>query len=47
MAGASASNFEAADDGNFKPLADGVFNFVLTVDSAVGDFTLTVDPNSK
>ena len=47
LAGTSADNFESTDDGNFKPVADGVFEFVLTVDAAVGDFTFTVDPTTK
>lgn len=47
MAGSSADNFGATDDGNFKPVADGTFELVLTIDAAVGDFTLTAEPSSK
>jgi len=47
MAGSGADNFGATDDGNFKPVADGTFELVLTVDAAVGDFTLTAEPSTK
>jgi hypothetical protein len=46
MAGASAANF-SDNDGNFKATEAGTFDFALSVDAAVGDFTLTVDPSAK
>lgn len=44
MAGSGAANFGTNGDGNFVPVADGIYNFVLTVDGTVDDFTLTVEP---
>ncbi len=46
MAGTSASNF-SDDGGNFKAVEAGMFDFVLSIDAAVGDFTFTTDPTSK
>ena len=46
MAGTSASNF-SDDGGNFKAVEAGMFDFVLSIDAAVGDFTFTADPTSK
>ncbi len=46
MAGTSASNY-SDDGGNFKAVEAGMFDFVLSIDAAVGDFTFTTDPTSK
>jgi hypothetical protein len=46
MAGSSADNF-SDDGGNIKSATAGAFDFELSVDAAVGDFTLTADPSSK
>jgi hypothetical protein len=46
VAGSSASNF-SEDGGNFKAAVDGTFDFVLSIDAAVGDFTLTVEPATE
>lgn len=46
MAGASAADF-SDDGGNFKASNAGTYDFALSVDAAVGDFTLTADPSVK
>lgn len=43
MAGAAAADFEGTEgDGNFKPLVDGVYDFVLVIDAMTETYTLTV-----
>ncbi len=46
MAGSSADNF-TDDGGNFKATVAGAFDFVLSVDATVGDYTLTADPKAE
>ncbi len=47
MAGTSAANFETNGDGNFVPLADGLFDVTLSVDGTTDEFVFTVDPSTK
>lgn len=42
MAGANAADFETNGDGNFVPLADGTYDFVLEIDALTETYTLTV-----
>lgn len=46
MAGASAAEF-SDDGGNIKSATAGTYDFALSVDGTVNDFTLTVDPSTK
>lgn len=46
FAGTSADNF-SDDGGNIKSATAGAFDFALSIDAAVGDFTLTADPSTK
>lgn len=46
LAGTSADNF-SDDGGNIKSATAGAFDFELSIDAAVGDFTLTADPSTK
>lgn len=46
FAGSAADNF-TDDGGNIKSATFGAFDFTLSVDAAVGDFTLTADPSTK
>lgn len=47
MAGSAAGNFDTNGDGNFVPKSAATYDFTLTVDGTVNDFTLTVEPSSK
>ncbi|NPD46764.1 MULTISPECIES: SusF/SusE family outer membrane protein [unclassified Lentimicrobium] len=42
MAGTAAADFEGNGDGNFVPLADGTYDFVLEIDAITELYTLTV-----
>lgn len=42
MAGTAAGDFETNGDGNFVPLADGVYDFELVIDAVTEVYTLTV-----
>jgi hypothetical protein len=46
MAGSSAANFGTNTDGNFVPVADGVFDFTLTIDAATDTYTFTAEPGN-
>ena len=44
MAGLAADDFEGNGDGNFVPLADGVYDMVLFIDAVTEEYTFTVNP---
>lgn len=43
MAGLAAADFEGNGDGNFVPLMDGTYDFVLLIDAVTETYTLTVN----